>query len=160
MSVTHQEAIAKCVTAILALDEEIVTEFRRGNPFDKLIRSFDEFTADGKPLYRNKRGSNHYKMSVAAKTSGLTADKLYGEHRIPVSVIIRRLLDSDRSYESIYKILKEGEVVLITEGEAKLLDRRVSNGGSGLRNRMPESGLCRLDEAGIMIDSSTLTNQL
>ena len=49
---THQEGIARCITAILAQNDETVSAFRRGNPFDKLLRSYDEFNSSGEPLYR------------------------------------------------------------------------------------------------------------
>jgi hypothetical protein len=152
MSDTHQEAIARCITAILALDSPTVTAFRRGNPFDKLIRSFDEFSSTGEPLYRNKRGNRHYKMSEAAWASGKSADQLFGEHRVPVSIIISRLLESDRSYETVYR--------MITDDERKRLDASVKKGGLGWKSCLPANGKCRLEEAGIRIAPPTLHNQL
>lgn len=77
----HQEAIAHCVTAVLTQNDETVRAFLRGNPFDKLLRSYDEFTSKGEPLYKRERAKKHYKMSVKAFESNLPVKELYGEHR-------------------------------------------------------------------------------
>ena len=89
---THQQNIVLILQAILVLPKETKQTFKKGNPFDKLLRSYDEFNALGKPLYRNNRGSQHYKMSQKAFDLGLEASKLYGEHRVPLSIIRNKLL--------------------------------------------------------------------
>jgi hypothetical protein len=157
---THQEGIAHCITAILSLNDNVIIAFRRGNPFDKLLRSYDEFNAHGEPLYRNTRAVKHYKMSVRAFQSGLSGKELYGEHRIPLNVIIKRLLDSDRTYNSILEILRSNEVILITDEERKYLDESITKGGCGLRSKMPEDGRCRLEVGMIEIAPETLQNSL
>lgn len=157
---THQEAIVQIVSVVLAQNEAVVQAFCRGNPFDKLLRSYYEFTADGLPLYRKKRGADHYRYSVRAYASGIPADKLYGEHRIPLTIIIRRLLACDGTMDAVRDILASNEVVLITDQEQQYLDSSVLKGGLGLRSRMPEEGGCRFDVAGIQIPPATLTNHL
>jgi hypothetical protein len=157
---THQEAIIKCVAAVLALDDDSVTAFRRGNPFDKLLRSYDEFNAEGQPLYKNERARKHYMMSVRAYESGLPVKELYGEHRIPLSVVIARLLGSDRTVASIRRILEENAVILVTKEEAQLIDRAVNKGGLGLKQSLPPDGRCRLEVARIEIAWETAANHL
>ena len=157
---SHQEKIARCVAAVLALDEETVQAFRKGNPFDKLIRSFDEHAADGKPLYKKEAGRKHYKVSVAAYTSNKPVKELYGEHKIPVSCIIKQLLASDQSYDTVLRILISNEVILTTKEEARHLDGPVAKGGMGLKMCLPKDGLCRLKAANIEIAPETLQNSL
>lgn len=82
---SHQRHIAQGFASVLALPEDALVAFRRGNPFDKLLRSYDEFNAAGKPLYRRDLAAEHYKMSKLAYASGLRARALYGEHRIPLT---------------------------------------------------------------------------
>ena len=157
---SHQEKIARCLAAILALDEETVQAFCKGNPFDKLIRSFDEHSAEGKPLYKKEAGRKHYKVSVAASASNKPVKELHGEHKIPVSCIIKQLLSSDRSYDTVLRILLSNEVILTTKEEARYLDSPVAKGGMGLRMCLPKDGLCRLKAANIKIAPETLHNSL
>jgi hypothetical protein len=153
---THQKHIAAVITHILALSDNVISSFRLGNPFDKLLRSYDEFTADGRPLYRRPLGRHHYKFSCAAHESGLCpSDKrLFGEHKIPLTVIIQRLVNSDRSLSTVEEILQSNEVVIITREEQRYLD------GGGLKSRMPPNGECRLAYARIPIAPETLGNHL
>lgn len=146
---THQEHIARVVVAILALPDESIVAFRRGNPFDKLLRSFDEFNAQRLPLYKKERSKNHYKLSKIAYASGLPAESWYGEHQIPLNILIKQLLASDRTLASVEAILRANEVVLITKDEARRLDGAVAYGGLGLRSRLREDGIDRLDFAQI-----------
>lgn len=157
---THQEGIIHCLAAILGQSNEVITSFSRGNPFDKLLRSYDEFNSNGEPLYKAERARNHYKMSIRAYNSSLKVKELYGEHRIPLSVIRKRLLESDRTYEAISGILRENEVVLITKEEARIMDGALHKGGLGLRSIMPDDGQCRLDIAQILIAPETISNKL
>ena len=156
----HQDNIARVLHAILQLSEEQVSAFCRGNPFDKLLRSYDEFSGCGTALYRRDVGTQHYKMSVAAYASGLRGRELYGEHRIPLKIIIQRLIESDRSLEAIHSILRSNEVVLVTPEEQRYLDSSIANGGLGLRSRLPEDGRDRLAFAGIEVAPETATNRL
>jgi hypothetical protein len=153
---THQKHIAAVITNILALSDNVISSFCRGNPFDKLLRSYDEFTSGGKPLYRRPLGRHHYRFSCAAYASGLCpSDKrLFGEHKIPLTVIIQRLINSDRSLSTVEEILQSNEVVIITREEQQYLD------GGGLRSRMPPNGKCRLAYAHIEIAPETLSNHL
>lgn len=163
---THQEGIARCLAAILSQDDETLAIFRRGNPFDKLLRSSDEFNSEGKGLYKNQRARNHYKMSVAAFTafeSGIRINDLFAEHCVPVALTIQKLLAAPRKdTASILAILQENEVVIITKEEQVRIDAAVHKGGLGLRNKMPEGGVgcSRLDAAGIIIAPETLGNTL
>lgn len=146
--------------AILGQNNEVVSAFSRGNPFDKLLRSYDEFNSIGEPLYKAERAKKHYKMSVKAYESGLKVKELYGEHRIPLSVIRKRLLESNRTYEVISSILRENEVILITKEEAGTMDGALNKGGLGLRSVMPDDGKCRLEIAQILIAPATMLNKL
>ncbi len=158
---THQEGIARCLTALLAQDTETIAIFRRGNPFDKLIRSYDEYNSIGEGLYRNIRGKNHYKMSVDAYNSGLPANKLYGEHCIPIKLIIKELMELPQiNLATVLLTLQRNEVVLITDSERNYLDSSVEKGGLGVRSRMPFCGRTRLEAAGIAIAPETLNKGL
>ncbi len=157
---THQEAIIHCIKAVLSQSEDVIKSFCRGNPFDKLLRSYDEFNADGLPLYKVERAKNHYKMSIKAFESNLKVEDLHGEHKIPLSIIREQLLESDRALETISNILQSNEVILITKEESKFIDRATKNGGLGLRSTMPDDGRCRLEVADIKIASVTISNHL
>lgn len=157
---THQEHIAHVLAAVLALPADTFAAFCRGNPFDKLLRSHDEFNAAGRPLYRRDLGAKHYRMSRRAHDSGLPARALYGEHRIPLNLIKGCLLRSDGKLESIRKILRSNEVVLLMPCEQQRLDRSVKKGGFGLRNQLGPNGADRLKCAGIEIASETLDHRL
>jgi hypothetical protein len=128
---THQWHIAWVVSVILTQSPECLLAFKRGNPFDKLLRSFDEFTTNGVRLYKQDVGARHYKMSEAAFHAGLPASGLYGEHKIPIKIVIGMLLASDRTYESVLEILKMNEVILITENEHQRLDGAKRRDGQG-----------------------------
>lgn len=157
---THQEGIVQVLGAILSQPPEVVQAFSRGNPFDKLLRSYDEFNAQGQPLYRHRRGNSHYRMSRAAFESGLCASQLYGEHRVPLNIIKRRLLETGGDAGQIRAILQANEVVLITPDEQRRLDASVVNGGLGLLPQLPEDGSDRLTFAGIELAPDTLTRCL
>lgn len=157
---THQEGIIHCLVSLLSNSEEIVAAFCKGNPFDKLLRSYDEFSSSGEPLYKSERARKHYKMSIRAFESGLRVRELYGEHRIPLSVIKKRLLDSDKSYDAIANILRENEVILITREEARIIDASINKGGLGLRSSLPNDDTCRIAYAKIVIAPETISNQL
>lgn len=99
-------------------------------------------------------------MSVLAYRSGLAGKKLYGEHRIPLNVIIKRILESYRTYNSVLEILRSNEVILITDEERKYLDVSIIKGGCGLRSKLRIDGRCRLEGAMIEIAPETLQNKL
>jgi len=157
---THQEGIIHCLVAILSQNDDVISAFCRGNPFDKLLRSYDEFNAKGEPLYKAERAKLHYKMSIRAYESGLKVKELYGEHKIPLSVIRKKLLDSDRSYKAVSNIMCENEVILIMKDEPKIMDGAISKGGLGFRSSMPADGSCRLALAQIYFAPETLSNKL
>ncbi len=157
---THQQHIALIITQILTLSDDTLTAFSRGNPFDKLLRSYDEFTPDGKGLYRKKLGSNHYRYSKSAYSSGLSADKLFGEHRIPLKLISQQLMNSDRKLSTVELILRSNEVVLITDEEERRINSSKVNGGFALKSKMAPNGGCRLAYCGIEIAPETLPNHL
>jgi hypothetical protein len=156
---THQDAIIETLHCILTQKDEIVRSFAKGNPFDKLLRSYDEFTSTGLPLYKSKRGKDHYRYSRKAVESKLEPSELYGEHRIPLNIIRKRLLECDRSVASIKTILESNEVVLITKKEQKRIDAKEPE-GRGLRSKMPECGTDRLIFVNIEIAEETLKNKL
>jgi hypothetical protein len=76
--------------------------------------------------------------------------RLYGEHKIPLTVIIQRLINSDRSLLTVEEILQSNEVVIITKGEQQCLD------GGGVKSRMPQNGESRFTYARIEIAPETL----
>lgn len=156
---THQDAICLSLEKILSLDNEAFKHFSLGHPFGKILRSYDQFTSEGKPLYRNTRGEYHYRYSIEAYSSGYPANQLYGEYIIPFKIIKERLIASDRSLDSITKTMKSNEVVLITPREQKYLDSNQSD-GLGLRSKLPPCGTDRLTFAGIMIAEETQNNHL
>ena len=156
---THQEAIIETLHRILTQKDEIVRIFSRGNPFDKLLRSYDQFTSTGLPLYKSKRGKDHYRYSRKAAESKLEASELYGEHRVPLSIIRQRLLECDRSVRSIKTIMESNEVVLITKEEQRLLDSKEPT-GLGLRSTIPKCGTDRLEFANIEVAQESLGNKL
>lgn len=157
---THQEAVAKCIFVILQQEEEVVKAFCRYDPFDKLLRSYSQCNRNGAKLYNQELAKTHCKMSVNAYESKLRTKDLHGEHRVPISIIRQRLLNSDRHYETIISILKENEMVLITKEEKEVLDKPTTYGGLGLRSSMPEDGRCRLEVGMIEIAPETLKNTL
>lgn len=95
-----------------------------------------------------------------AYRSGLDANKLYGEHRIPLKIIIHRLIESDRSLEAVKAILGTNKVVLITPQEQRRLDSSIRNGGLGLKSKLSPDGSDRLTFAGIEIAIETISNCL
>lgn len=157
---THQEAVARCISVILQQEQSVIEAFCRYDPFDKLLRSYSQCNALGEKLYDNERAKKHCKMSVRAYESKLKTKELHGEHRIPISLIRKMLLDSDGDYETVSKILSENEMILITKEEKNLLDNTVIKGGLGLKSKLPTDGRCRLNVAGIEIPVQTLENKL
>ena len=153
---THQDGILQILFRILSANEEAVRAFLRGNPFDKLLRSYSEFTADGKGLYKSDRAFQHCRMSSKAQQeyeSGKRMKDLYQEHRVPLSIIRDRLLKSDRTLDAINHIMQDNEIVIITRQEQQYLDNATENGGLGLKSTMPKNGQCRLVYAGIQLEA-------
>lgn len=157
---THQEAIARCITNFINQDAEIVSAVLRGDPFDKMLRTYDGYNAEGKRLYQTERARNHYKMSVRAYASGLPVKNLKPEHRIPLKIITSRLINSDKTLESVKKILEENDVILVLKEESTYLDGSAVKGGLGLKATLPKDNKCRLEAGEIQIAPETLTNHL
>ncbi|MDB4634107.1 hypothetical protein OAG76_01750 [Rubripirellula sp.] len=164
--ISHQQHIVKVISAILQLDRATVIAFaNRGNPFDKLLRSHAEFDAVGGGLYMSPGTENRkrlerqlasYKFSVKAYAAAMATGKSqYGEHRVPLSIIRKRLLACDGSEASVAKVMEASEVVIITKEEADCLDKEL-----GLKTSLPANGIDRLDFAGINIASETQENTL
>ena len=158
MRITHQSAIAEVIYAIMNLSPDLKEAFSRGNPFDKLLRSYSEFTSNGLHLYRTRRCSEHYRFSEKAlvlfkKTNSL--DGLHAEHEVPLSKIKQELLSREfKSLESLKSYLaKSNKVVIITKAEQKIVD-------SKFRSNMPPNGESRLQYFGIKIAKSTEKNTL
>ena len=163
---THQVHIAKVIASVLNNDLETVDAFCRGNPFDKLIRSFDERNDAGNPLYKNLRGLWHYRMSVNALNYAQNCARmpdcdpftsngdrhLYGEHLIPISLLIKQLKrmkelagkNDKLNTQQILDTLQQSEVVLVTKAEQKDVDQ-------DYRSTLPESNENRLEAVGIEI---------
>ena len=158
MKKTHQDAIAEIVYNILQMPVELRTAFSRGNPFDKLLRSYSEFTSKGEPLYRNKRCIDYYPFSINAFNhfnACNTMDGLHAEHIVPLSMIKKELLNnSSYSLEKVKAYLsKNNRIVVITKSEQKTID-------SNHKSSMPEGGLSRIGYHMIKIAKVTQNNTL
>lgn len=158
MSYPHQDAIAEVIYAILKLPKHLKEAFSRGNPFDKLLRSYSEFTSTGLPLYKKNLGFNHYPVSVKAlaqfkKTNSIKG--LHAEHITPLSLIKAELLNGkQKSLTSLKRFLRKyNKVVIVTKTEQRLID-------SSFRSKMPPNGKSRLEYFGIRVAKSTINNSL
>jgi len=158
MKKSHQEAITEIIYNILQMPVELRTAFARGNPFDKLLRSYSEFTSKGDALYRNKRCVDYYPFSENALKHYKkfdTLDGLHAEHEVPLSKIKQELISGKfKSLESLKRYMaKNNKVVIITKSEQKIID-------SEFRSDMPPNGKSRLEYFGIKIAKSTEKNTL
>jgi hypothetical protein len=158
MKITHQTAIAEVIHAILNLPPHLKEAFSKGNPFDKLLRSYSEFTSTGERLYKAKRSFKHYPFSVKAshqfkKTGSLVG--LHAEHVTPLSLIKKRLNSGSIKSEIGVKrfLAKHNQVVVITKEEQRKID-------SKFRSKMPPNVKSRLEYFGIKIAKSTEKNTL
>lgn len=159
MKITHQDAISEVIYAILKLPPHLREAFSRGNPFDKLLRSYSEHTSTGKRLYKSKkRNYKHYPFSVNAlhhfnKINSLVG--LHAEHVTPLSLIKKKLCNGNIKSEIGVKrfLAKHNKVVVITKEEQRKIDSRY-------RSKMPSNGKSRLEYFGIKIAKSTQTNTL
>jgi len=158
MSYPHQDAIAEVIYAILKLPKHLKEAFSRGNPFDKLLRSYSEFTSSGLPLYKKNWSFNHYPVSIKAlaqfkKTN--TIKGLHAEHVTPLSLIKNELLEGkQKSLISLKRHLKKhNKVVIVTKDEQRVIDKM-------FRSKMPPNGQSRLEYFGIKIATSTKNNSL
>jgi hypothetical protein len=158
MKMTHQDAIAEVIYKLLKMPQILIEAFGRGNPFDKLLRSYSEFTSNGKPLYRNKRCIHHYPFSENAYSHYKkynTLDGLHAEHEVPLSTIKEALI-KNKSWNllKVKSFLAENnKVVIITKDEQGLID-------SKFKSIMPPYGISRLEYFQIKIAKSTSNNTL
>ena len=158
MKTTHQDSIAEIIYNILKMPNHLREAFIRGNPFDKLLRSYSEFTSSGKPLYRNKRSINHYLFSLKAHAhfkKHKSLDGLHAEHEVPLSIVKQKLLNNKSLTLQMVKsyLYKNNKVVVITKAEQKLID-------STHKSSMPESGISRLDYHKVKTAAGTIHNTL
>ena len=159
MKITHQAAISEVIYAIIKLPPHLKEAFSRGNPFDKLLRSYSEHTSIGERLYKSKKRSyKHYPFSVKAsnqfkKTGSLVG--LHAEHVTPLSLIKKRLNSGSIKSEIGVKrfLAKHNQVVVTTKEEQRKID-------SKFRSKMPPNGKSRLEYFGIKIAKSTEKNTL
>ena len=158
MSKSHQDSIAEIIYHLLKMPNNLTEALARGNPFDKLLRSYGEFTFNGHPLYRNKRSIDYYPFSINAYKHFRkydTLDGLHAEHIVPLS-IVKDVLLNNASY-SLKKVkfylAENNKIVVITKEEQKLID-------STHRSTIPDDGVSRLDFHKIKIASSTNKNTL
>jgi hypothetical protein len=170
---THQKQIAWLVFSALsqAKAREALT---RGNVFSMLLRSYDEHTSAGEPLYHRGRGIYHYWFSEAAYKKHLAnvpIKELHGEHMIPLKCVKERLLKEGRTYEAVLEILRQNKVVIITDDEANYLNGSPKRKSVeplkhlnclGLGSSMPDEKdpKSRLKAAGIRIAKATINNKL
>lgn len=158
MKTSHQDAIAEIIYLLLKMNTNLTEALSRGNPFDKLLRSYSEFTSKGVPLYRNKRCINYYPFSESAfnhfsKYNSL--DGLHAEHVIPLSLIKNELLSNKKwTLVKIKRYLSENnKVVVITKEEQKLID-------SKFKSKVPSDGKSRLEYFKIKIAKNAAMNTL
>jgi hypothetical protein len=158
MKKTHQDAMAEIIYSLLKMPNDLRDALIRGNPFDKLLRSYSEFTSNGESLYRNKRSVNFYPFSVKAIAhykKYKTLDGLHAEHIVPLSHI-KKVLLNDKNWSLLRVknyLAKYNQVVVITEDEQKLIDTK-------FKSTMPPRGTSRLDFFKIKKAKSTLNNSL
>jgi hypothetical protein len=156
---THQEGIANVIQSILVLNNEVLETFKRGNPFDKLLRSYSERNSKGENLYNNwERSFKHYKFSIEAYqayTQENNLSNLYAEHLIPLSILRNELLQiKNPTVEIVLKVLEEKNIIIIiTKNQQKIIDKY-------FKSKLPENGQDRLTYHGILIHEKTKYNSL
>jgi len=110
-----------------AKDANFEENIKKGNFYDKLIRNYHQYNSNDIKVYRKKtRIGKHYKFTKAAYEKFSQDNKVSGlhfEHLIPIKIIKERLLESDKSFESIKQILDENEIIILTTSQANLLDK-------------------------------------
>lgn len=110
-----------------AQDANFEENIKKGNFYDKLIRNYHQYNSNDIKVYRKKtRIGKHYKFTKAAYEKFSQDNKVSGlhfEHLIPIKIIKERLLESDKSFESIKQILDENEIIILTTSQANLLDK-------------------------------------
>tara|TARA_B100001564_G_scaffold333287_1_gene320838 strand:- start:189 stop:686 length:498 start_codon:yes stop_codon:yes gene_type:complete len=110
-----------------ANDANFEENIKKGNFYDKLIRNYHQYNSNDIKVYRKKtRIGKHYKFTKAAYEKFSQDNKVSGlhfEHLIPLKIIKQKLLESDKLYESIKKILDENEIIILTKSQAKVLDK-------------------------------------
>jgi hypothetical protein len=153
MNTSHQDAIAEIIYRLIKMPINLRVALVRGNPFDKLLRSYSEFTSKGDPLYRNKRCFEFYPFSVNAQSyfrKNNTLDGLHAEHEIPLSIIKEKLLENcSWSLLRVKRYLAENnKVVVITKDEQRLID-------SKFKSSMPADGKSRIEYFRIKIAKRT-----
>lgn len=155
---SHQDSIAEIIYHLLKMPNNLTEALARGNPFDKLLRSYSEFTSNGAPLYRNMRCINYYPFSESAFSHynrNNSLDGLHAEHVVPLSLIKSELLSHKNwSLIKVKRYLAENnKVVIITKEEQKLVD-------SKFKSTIPSNGKSRLEYFKIKIEKSTENNTL
>jgi hypothetical protein len=155
---THQDSIAAIIFHLLKLSDKSLESFKKGNPFDKLLRSYSEFNSCGEPLYKNKRCAKHYQFSEKAweeYMSKKSVKMLYAEHVVPLSIIKRNILIRKfNTLNSIKKYLKENNyVVMITKREQKIIDKK-------FKSKLPRNRVTRLEYFNIKTSDNTKYNSL
>ena len=108
-------------------DANFEENIKKGNFYDKLIRNYHQYNSNDIKVYRKKtRIGKHYKFTQSAYEKFSQDNKVSGlhfEHLIPIKIIKQKLLESDKLYESIKKILDENEIIILTKSQAKVLDK-------------------------------------
>ena len=108
-------------------DANFEENIKKGNFYDKLIRNYHQYNSNDIRVYRRKtRIRKHYKFTKAAYeqfSQNNKVSELHFEHLIPIKIIKERLLESDKSFESIKQILDENEIIILTTSQANLLDK-------------------------------------
>jgi len=157
----HQIALRKWIDAGLHIPEVAELNGDAGYIFNNMIAKYtlaaDEYCISERALEKlNKNKVNLKEIHFRRKFYGKDKPFIY-EHSTPATVIRDALLNSDKSNETIKRILSEaGSVTMILRDEDILLKK------AGLNARMPEEWAMgdatntRYKEAGIVISNIKL----
>ena len=153
----YHETIIDLIAYILRQESHYLNNLDKGNAYDKLIRNYHQFNYIGDQVYRRTiLMQQHYRYSKDAWKCRDDMNKLYFEHLYPVKMIkdeLRELLETNINSEQIKKILSKTEIVVVTNLEAKELNK-------SFKDSIPENAQNRLQALGIEVEEKTSSNNL
>lgn len=153
---TYHETIIDLIHHILSQGSEYLKMIDTRNAYDKLLRNYHQVNSNGEVVYRNNRAKSHYRFSVKAWKIN-DVKKCYYEHLIPVKLMkqeLKVLIDSANiNRQAIAAILNKNEIVVLTRGEAKRIDKKH-------KTTLPKSSHDRIVEYNIAIEPTTQNNSI
>ena len=150
----YHNVIIDLLHYILNKPDEYRVYLESGNAYDKIIRNYHQFNYKGEKVYRNKnRILNHYRFTEDAWKVRNKMTSLYYEHLIPIKIIKDDLIKSNKTIQSITKILNDNEIIVLTKSQALELDKEY-------KSTIPKNGISRLDIMNYKIEQSTQNNTL